>query len=759
MKAKLSLIFRFLIFSLLFFISSRASIGGVIFPFSFGLLFALAWGNQKVYFLVPAFLLGTIANNYSFAGIICAIATVSLLAIPFYIHLLIRKPMQKWELFLYAFLSQGAFLVFGIINGLSAIVLACHIIFGLGLSYLAVVFIEAIVLRGVSSKLSSLELIAGCALILVFSAGLSSCDISGFSIFKLFAFFAILSLSHVTSPSVAFCVSAVMGMGAMLSTQNPLYVAPLMLACLFATALKKLNRIFSAVGCVIAEVLSIFYFSLYYSASWLQIIPAVVAAIVFVVLPQKFYSQIGVLFNVNYQRMAAKNLINRNREVMQHRLERLGEVFFEMNVVFKKLIKKHASEEEAKSMIFEELKANICKGCPDHKHCHRTFNEDTKKIFLQLITISLEKGKITLLDLPNYLASRCGKANVIINEINTLTKQYKSYRELVGSVDTSKLLISDQLEGVSGIMKALSKEVDCMISMDNERERKLIEELSANNIICMDALVYQKDAYTAMATLVVREEDAQKLKLQEVVGKICQSKMCIYDVKQSEKAGLVCLSLKTAPAYDCVFGLAVNAKGGTTISGDRHCIERLDGDKFIFAICDGMGSGERAAEKSDTAISLIENFYKAGFDSEIILSSVNKLLGLEGDEIFSTIDACIVDLKNGVGDFVKMGAASSYIRGEEGCEIIENKTLPVGVVQSVNVKTQKVVLRDKDYIVLCSDGVNDSFASDGEFKDFLLSLKSSNPQEQADQIMKKALSKNNGYAVDDMTVLVVKIFS
>ena len=60
--------------------------------------------------------------------------------------------------------------------------------------------------------------------------------------------------------------------------------------------------------------------------------------------------------------------------------------------------------------------------------------------------------------------------------------------------------------------------------------------------------------------------------------------------------------------------------------------------------------------------------------------------------------------------------------------------------------------------MLCSDGINDSFGSDGEFKDYLLTIKTANPQEYADQILQKALSINNGYAVDDMTVIVVKIF-
>ncbi|MBQ8792226.1 MAG: SpoIIE family protein phosphatase [Clostridia bacterium] len=759
MKNKFTLFLSFLGYCGMFFVLSRASLNGLVYPFAYGLLFALAWANQKVWLLAPAFLVGSIANNYSFEGIICSVVAVAVLLIPYYIHIALKKPMQKWELFLYGFISQSAYLVFSILGGQSVLLILAHFILGMAMLWLEVVLFEALVIRGLSNKLTVIELVAGGALVMCFCAGLENCDIYGFSLLKMFTSFMILCLSHISSILNTLIFSALAGIGGMFNANNPLYVAPFMLYAIFACVFKKVNKIFPAVAVALAEVLSTFYFNLYYSSQILSIIPVLVVSVVFVCIPKKLFEQVAMLFNTNYDRMAVKSILNRNREVMQRRLDRLSEVFFEMNLVFKKLIRKNASEEEIKEMLYEELKSTICKGCPDHKHCHRTFNEDTKKIFISLISIALERGRITLLDLPTYLSSRCGKANMLISEINTLTKQYKSYRNLVGSIDTSKLLISDQLEGVAGLMKSLSKEVDCMISVDNNLETKIIEELASNNIICMDAIVYQKDAWTCMATLIVREEDANKIKLPEVTGKLCGCKMCVYDVKQSERAGLVSVNLKTAPAYDCVFGLALTPKGGNSVSGDRHCIERLDGDRFIFAICDGMGHGEEAGEKSDTAISLIENFYKAGFDSEVILSSVNKLLNLEGDDIFSTIDACIVDLKNGVADFVKMGASSSYIRGEDGCQIIENESLPVGIVENAKVKTQKVVLKNKDFIVICSDGINDSFGDDGEFGDFILSLKSANPQEQADKILERALAKNNGYAVDDMTVLVVKIFN
>ena len=60
---------------------------------------------------------------------------------------------------------------------------------------------------------------------------------------------------------------------------------------------------------------------------------------------------------------------------------------------------------------------------------------------------------------------------------------------------------------------------------------------------------------------------------------------------------------------------------------------------------------------------------------------------------------------------------------------------------------------------MMSDGISDSFASDRILCDFISRLKTRNPQEMADKIKEKALENNNGRAIDDMSVLVVKIFA
>ena len=755
---KLQYVLLFVLFVGLFYVLNHASVGGVIHPFAFGMLFALVWANQKVWLACPAYFLSSVAYNWGFESIIASLVTVFVCALPYYVHVLLKKNMREWEMLIYAPLSQVASIVFQVLGGVSPFYVVAEVIIGVLFLMSCVHIFEPLIVRGFAYKLTNLELICAASLLLVFSDGLSAFTLFGFSFSKLFVAFLLLTISYVTKAQNTCLIAAVLGLGTLLGSNNPVLIAPFMLWALAISAFRTRNRIFPSLAVIAAELVCGYYFSLYYSFTWLDILPVVLGALIFFVLPKKLYDQISVLISSSSDRLAMKNLVNRNRELLHRRLTNLSEVFYDMNDVFKRLIKQNMSEEEVKDMLFEEVRSQICKGCPEYKHCHRTFSDDTKKMFEELIKISLERGRITLLDIPSYLTSRCGKTNNLIGEINTLTSQYKNYATLVGNVDTSKMLISDQLGGVSTLMKQLANEVDALVSFDSAREGKIIDELAYNNIICTDAVVYEQDARTMIASLIVRNEDVNRPRLHETVSKVCGNRMTPYEVYPSTQAGLSTVNLKTAPRYDCVFGVSSRNKSGSSISGDCHSVLRLDGDKFMFALCDGMGSGEEACKKSDTTIGLVENFYKAGFDNETILSSVNKLLNLEKDDIFSTVDICVIDLRSGLADFIKMGAPSTFVRSPEQCKIVEGGALPIGVLQNINVLTKKVALGEKDLIVLCSDGVSDSFGNDGEMKAYLLGSDCANPQEFADRVLEKALANNNGYAVDDMTCLVIKVF-
>lgn len=753
----LFLFMNFVILIGLFFILFNSSVNLIIFPFAFGMLYALCWANQKIWLVAPAYIIAGAIFRPTLEFCICTLVCAFCLIVPYFVHILCKKNMKKWEFFVFSILGQTATVVFEILSGMFPLLPFVEILLGELFMFACMNVFEAIIIRGFSNKLTNLEIVSLFSIIAVLCSGLAVLNIGVFSFLKLFVSFVILLFAFCSTPTLTLLVSVVAGLGAIIATNNAVFMAPFVLWALFALLFKKRFRVFMVVAVVTVELVIGFYFKLYYSFGIIEILPVLISALLFLCMPKSWCNEISVIFNLSKDRVAMKNVVNRNREILHNRLGNLSEVFNEMNVIYRNLLKQGMTLDEVKTLLEQEIKDKICSFCPERNHCHRTFADSTKKVFDELITIAYQRGKATLLDIPSFLTSRCKQTTSILGSVNTLTAQYKKYMSMVRDVDTSKIIIADQLLGVSKIMSGLSKEVETNISFDTVRENKILDELTYYNIICIDVVVFEKDVWTMEVSLVVKNEDSEKPRIVDVVSKVCGKKMATYEVFPSTRPGYTVINLKTAPKYDCLFGVSQKTKNGSKMSGDTYSIVKLSGDKILFAISDGMGSGEKAEHTSELSISLVENFYKAGFDNDIILSTVNKLLNLHKEEIFSAMDICIFDQKDGLVDFIKMASPNSYILNEDECKTIETGALPMGIVEDATPLIQKSAVKSKDFLILLSDGVSDSFGDNEELKECIKSIKTKNPQEFADELLERALACNNGYAVDDMSVIVIKV--
>lgn len=748
----------FVLLTGIFYVLCNASIGSLIYPFAIGFAFALVWANQKPWIVCPAYLVASIVFDYGFYNIISTISAVSLLVIPYYIHVLLKRNMKIWEMAIYVALSNISNILFSYFGGGTFYYEIISMVISVIFMLLSTNILEAIFVRGLSYKLTIMELISGGLILLVFSDGLTPLWIGPFSFLKLFVSFTTLVIAYCSKSYFAVFVSVIMGFGSLLGINNPVFIAPFIIWAMAISPFKSYKKYLMPVALILGEVLSGFYFDLYYNFSPWQISPVITSCLIFLAIPNKTFDKIKAILSTKSNRIAVKDVVNRNREVLENRLRTLSEVFSDMDKTFRKLAKKSLSEKDMKDVLRRELKKKVCENCPEKNRCYRAYSSEMEGVLREISDIAFEKGKISVLDIPNFLNTHCNKITTIISTVNTLCEQYKRYSELIGNIDVSKLLIADQLYGISEIMKKLAKEVDMPVSFDNVREEKIIEELLFNEVICDDLIVYQKDIHTLEATLLVRNEDKDKAIIPNIVGKICGNEMAVQRTISSVKPGWSTLSLKTIPKYDCIFGISMQTKSGSAKSGDCHSVLKLDSDKFLFALCDGMGSGEKAEEISENAINLVENFYKAGFESDLVLSSVNKLLSLQREEAFSALDICILDLKNGIADFVKMGTPCGFLVSKEKCQIIEGSSLPLGIVKNTVPDSKKVITEAGDFIILTTDGISDSFESDEKLAEFICSLNDKNPQDISDKILDKALENNQGMAKDDMSVLVVKIF-
>ena len=177
-----------------------------------------------------------------------------------------------------------------------------------------------------------------------------------------------------------------------------------------------------------------------------------------------------------------------------------------------------------------------------------------------------------------------------------------------------------------------------------------------------------------------------------------------------------------------------------------------------MALSDGMGSGEYARKVSESAISLIEAFYRAEMPADTILQTINKLLSFNRDERFTCIDIAAINLDTGRADFIKIGSPAGIILRAGEIKILETNSLPLGILESLKPTVCSELLKDGDMVVFMSDGITSAFPSATDLYEFLQDIKPLNPQSLADKILAGALDKTDHAVTDDMTVLCTRIF-
>lgn len=747
---------KYILFFALFYILAQSGINGLIFPFAFGALYGLVWCNQKVYILAPLYVLATLLVDLSLQTAIVSCTTILVILVAYAIHYKLNKPIKPWLLVLYGLISQTAFIIFNVLAQQHILLLVSYLVIGCLFLQACTSFFSAVFVRGITNRMKVWEVISGAFVVMAFSNGLAGIELYGFEFVKLVGAFLILFVSNAFDLKFSIVFSSVFAVGTLFNSFNVYLVAPIILWALFVNAFKFKNRYISIFALFAIEAVCGLYLSLYYSYDIINAVSVLGGGLIFGVIPEKWIKNTSTSYSSLTSNVAMRNIVNRNRDTLSKRFHNLSEVFCEMDKVFRSMIKGGLSLQEAKFLLKDEVKEKFSSYMKESKHRLRGYDKELDIILLELITIALERNQITLLDLPPFVTSNYSNVNALVSIINNTVEQYKEYAGLINNVDASKVLIAEQLNGVSKIMLNLSQEVGKNVMFDNANENKILSELTYSNIICSEAIIYNQGTSSLSVSLVVKKEDSMKAILPKIVSKIVGHNMVVADINASGRGDWNVVELKNSAMYEVVFGTAGCPKGANVASGDSYSLIRLENDKFMLSLADGMGNGKKAQEDSSLAIGLLENFYKAGFENEIILSSVNSLLGLASrEDNFSAVDISVIDLKNGIADFIKMGAHTGYIKHIDRISKISCESLPVGIVREIKPNVQKAVLSAGDIIVMCSDGVGEAV---DDMEGFLKGITTVNPQEIAEQILNKALENNGGIALDDMTVLIARIY-
>lgn len=410
------------------------------------------------------------------------------------------------------------------------------------------------------------------------------------------------------------------------------------------------------------------------------------------------------------------------------------------------------SSSDAAERIARSLSFSSCEGCRGYKDCSRQAGGDTSALFADLVCRAIEKGKATIADVSPYLGSNCHKVRTLIDELNEAISLLSEESERGRALRDEREAMAVGLSGIAGVLDVLKRETRRVVTFDGKRERKILSALAAEGVAAFDAMVVEDGEYLSV-TVTLSERAAEDPRAMRAVARAVGVPMILESVGFAG-AGQASVTFETAPRFDAIVGESVSRKEGSARSGDVKSVTRIRGDKIMIALSDGMGSGNEAFSGANAAIGLVENFYKTGVDEKVVLPLINRLLTVRNDGSFQTLDMCVVNLRTGEADFIKLSAPESVVRRKEGSEIVAGGALPLGILREIRPAVSRTRLAPGDLVILATDGVTDAIGADGIVR-VAETCRSNNPQTVADAVVSDAAFVSGA---DDKTVVALRLF-
>lgn len=741
-------IVTWVIISLLMYVFAEARVFGKITTFPISLFVGLAYASKNIVILTPILLLAMVVSDPRWQTVVVALTVAAIFFVAFCVHRKLKKKLKPIHAVIYTVIGElPLFFIYGLnlsntlwafvniaVSPLVACVcmIVCYLFFVKGMKYKFII----------SEKISIGVFLLVCAL------GLYCLKISSIYLGSIvFAFFAVFAVFFYGEAGVLSVI--VVGFAPVLSDGN---IAGLLFSSIVGIALlciKKYRRV-NFLLIPIIDLLFGYAFKLFPDYSFVNAILMFVGGLGFALLPNKLINNYMSTIGVD-RGYAVRTLVNRNRYDIYKRLNRISLVLKDMSSVLKSDEEILGEANENKDYLASQLADAVCSDCKKRAECEKMLTASTKSTTYDLINNCMKSGRISILELPPFMSEYCSRSVKMLSGCKEMLENYSIKKELSDSVIACKTLMCEQIDGLSGMIDSFSREIKQTVSFDSAKEKELIDNLSAVNVIASEAVVYA-GAGANNLVLTVRSEDENKPALMRTVNKVMGA---MVKSDRTVSSGSVSLSFVSAPKLDFMLGTANANKIGSQISGDTHTIVRLSPEKVMIALSDGMGSGKNANDVSDRAIGLVESFYKAGIDENIVLSLINKLLSIRGREDFSCIDMCILNLRSGTCDFIKLGGVESIISHKDSVEVIEGGALPMGILETVKPCVSRRQISSGDMIIMFSDGITDSIGSDGVIR-IAEQTNTSNPEKLAKEIIEDSDFVGHD---DDKTVLCIKIFN
>jgi len=588
------------------------------------------------------------------------------------------------------------------------------------------------------------------------------------SIEHIFSRYLILIFAMVGGAALGASVGVVTGLILSLASMSAVsQIGLLAFAGLLAGLLREGRRAAVAFGLLLGATILSFYVSesegIIYSM-W----ESLIAIALFLITPRSVLDTVakyvpGTQQNIKSQYDYAKRM----REITASRVSQFSAVFRQLSQSFQPVQEEpEVKQEQQVGHFMNQVAERACANCWKQRKCWEANFQHTYKWMTDMISAVESVPDMTKQDiLPEWRRS-CVKSDSVLEIMKEQYASYQHDQRWRRQIQESRMLVAEQLFGVSQVMEDLAKEIKREgqeLFLQEEQIRQTLEELGLP-ILGIDIISLEEGNVEIEIIHQYNKglDECRKIiapLLSDILGENIAVKRESYE---HAKDGYYTVYFGSAKEYEVETGIAGAAKGGNLLSGDSFSTVELSNGKFAVALSDGMGNGERAKLESSAALSILQQLLQSGMNEELAIKSVNSVLLFRStDEMFATIDVALIDQYNAVTTFLKTGSTPSFIkRGGEVMTISANN-LPIGILQDIEIELVRLQLLPGDTLIMITDGIYDApgHAVNKELwlKRLIHEIESDDPQEIADMLLEKVVRYHQGEINDDMTVVVASI--
>lgn len=510
-------------------------------------------------------------------------------------------------------------------------------------------------------------------------------------------------------------------------------------------------------GCVISFIVANSVMSLAFGDNThlaSTLIENLIGSTIFMVLPKEAGNVVSPVFsnekNSSLGEALRKNIVMR----LDFASKAIFNVKNDVNQVSDKLKKLYSP---TFNRVCENVEKEVCANCGLKMYCFEHRQGVTRDDFFRLEEVLEAKGKVSEKDVEEVFVKNCCKKGEIASSMNTNYREYLSSMEAQRRVADVRSVVAGQFSGVSDILGDLAEEFKNTMRCDTESAERIISALSALGAMPVECICLVSDGGRMSVELELSTKGDKKIPrgiIMREVSKCCGRR---FDLPTVTNGGnRIRIAMCEMPVYDVEIGSDQHIANNGKLCGD--CLDYFnDGFGKTYAIvCDGMGTGGRAAVDGNMAVSVMGRLLRSGLSADSSLQIVNSALMIKSeDESLSTLDVTSVDLYTGKITLRKAGAPVTFIK--KGSRVIsrEMPSLPAGILNGINFSSDTINLTTGDMVVMVSDGV---VTGDEKWLEKLIrTWNEGSTQDLARTVVAEAIKRRGESPDDDITALAIRI--